>query len=222
MIPIKGQILGVRETVAAFAGIPSILRQAGQSAMTESLALFSKTVRDVYLVGPYPEYIERRTGSFRATFARGHADNIWKVEAQGSAVMGTFGSQDRRARILNDGGTIRSSRPGGYLAVRTEYTKDARGAVRAKYQQPLRNLPNTFVRMGPPRGGRQLRGTVFEKFGKRIVPIAWLVSYVVIIGRRFMERCEQQVGPRIPAIFQQKFNTVLTQLQNTLNRIGGR
>jgi hypothetical protein len=187
--------------------------------MTESLALFSKTVRDVYLVGPYPTEIERRRGSFRATFARGHADNIWKVEAQGSAVMGTFGSQDRRARILNDGGTIRSSRPGGYLAVRTEYTKDARGAVRAKYQQPLRNLPNTFVR---PIRAPKAHAAVFERIGRRVVPIAWLVKEVFIKGRRFMEKTRAVVEPKIPAIFQQKFNTVFTQLQNTLNRIGGR
>jgi hypothetical protein len=133
-------------------------------------------------------------------------------------VIGTFGSADKRANILNTGGTIRPVRS-QFLAVRSEYTRDARGAVRAKYQQPLRNLPNTFVR---PIRAPKAHAAVFERIGRRVVPIAWLVKEVFIKGRRFMERCEQQVGPRIPGIFQQKFNTVLTQLQNTLNRIGGR
>ena len=48
-------------------------------------------------------------------------------------ITGTFGSEDRRARVLNDGtgylpgGVIRSSRPGGLLAMRSDFTKTRRG-----------------------------------------------------------------------------------------------
>jgi hypothetical protein len=208
---ISGKVNGLPETSAALSMIPSLLRQAGMSAMTASLELLSKTVRDDFLMGPYPQEIERRSGSFRATFARGDPDNIWQVQAQGTQVLGTFGSKDKRGHILNDGGIIRSSRPGGFLAVRTEFTRTPRGVVMAKYQQPLRNLPNTFV----------AKQTVFERRGKRIVPIAWLREFVKILGRHFMEKTEKKATPGIQTIFQQKFDTVVTQLTNTLQKLRG-
>jgi hypothetical protein len=216
----RGNVLGVQEMLAAFGQFPSLLRQAGMGAMTESLVYLSKVIRDEYLMGPYPTEIERRSGSFRATFARGHPSNIFTVQAVGTQILGTFGSTDKRGRILNDGGVIRSTRPGGFLAVRTEFTKTPRGVVRDKYQQPLRNLPNTFVVMGGPKGGRQARGTVFEKFGKRIVPIAWLVKYVVIVGRKFMQKGEAKATPGIQTIVQQTFDTMTTQLNQTLQKVG--
>ena len=36
MIPIRGTVTGVSETVAAFSQLPSLLRQAAMAAMTES------------------------------------------------------------------------------------------------------------------------------------------------------------------------------------------
>ena len=209
MIPIRGRVNGVESTISALGQIPSLLRQAGMRAMTDSLQLISKTVRDKYLQGPYPQEIERRSGSFRATFARGHADNIWLVEAQGTRILGTFGSKDKRGRLLNDGGIVRSTRPGGFLAIRTEFTKTGRGIVRAKYQQPLRNIPNTFV----------AKNTVFERIGKRIIPIAWLRRFVTIIGRHFMEKTERVVKPLIPGIFRQELHTMATRVQQALDRI---
>jgi hypothetical protein len=211
MIPIRGEIHGVRETQAALSQVPGLIRQAGMKAMTRSLQLVSRTVRDDYLQGPYPTEIERRSGSFRATFARGHTENIWQVQASGTQILGTFGSKDKRARILNDGGIVRSSRPGGYLAIRTEYTKTGRGVVREKYRQSLRNLPNTFV----------AKGTVFERIGRRIVPIAWLRKFVTIRGRRFMEKTEQKATPGIQAIFREDLGGLLTRLQSTFDRLRG-
>jgi hypothetical protein len=211
---IGGRVLNAQETVAAFGQIPSLLRQAGLAAMTESLKLLSDTVRNDFLMGPYPTEIERRSGSFRASFSRGNQDNIWDVRAQGTSILGEFGSQDKRARILNDGGTIRPVRS-QFLAIRTEFTKTPRGVVRAKYQQPLRAIPNTFVRM---RGAD--RGTVFEKIGKRLVPIAWLVRSVTIVGRRYIQKTEAKAGPGVQTIFRERFNLVLARLQETVRRIG--
>lgn len=209
MIPIRGRVTGVNETISAFGQIPSLLRQAGMAAMTDSLGLLSRVIRDDYLQGPYPFQIERRSGSFRATFQRGHAENIWDVKARGTQVVGTFGSKDKRAKILNDGGTIRSTRPGGYLAIRTEFTKTGRGVVREKYRQSLRNLPNTFI----------AKGTVFERIGRRIIPIAWLRKQVTIDGRRFMEQGSRRANPGIQTIFQERFDTIISRLQAVLARI---
>lgn len=218
MIQVTGQVSGLQETSSALQMLPSLLQQAAQAAMTQSLQLLSTTVREKYLMGPYPEQIERRTGSFRATFARGHPLNIWQVRAQGTQVLGTFGSSDRRARILNDGGVIRPVRS-QYLAVRTEFTKDSRGAVRAKYQQPLRQLHNTFVR---PIRAPSAVAAVFERIGRRVVPIAWLVRFVLIRGRKFMESTQRDATPGIQMIFQQRMDVLITRMNDTLARIRGR
>ena len=218
MITISGKVTGLAETHSTISQIPSLLVQAGEGAMRESLEIFSETLRKDFLEGPYPDEIQSRSGSFRSTFRRGHRDNIFRVESQGTKIIGTFGSQDKRARILNDGGVIRPTRS-KYLAVRTEFTRTSGGVVKAKYQQPLRNLPNTFVRMGSPRAGRQGRGTVFEKIGKRIIPIAWLVLYVVIRGRRFMEKTTTKATPRIQEVFQRRFQLVIDRLNSTLSKL---
>lgn len=215
MITIRGNITGTNETISAFSQIPSLLRQMGEAAMRESLEHVGESIRS-FLVGPYPEFIERRSGSFIASFRRGNAQNIWQVQSSGTTVLGTFGSNDKRANILNNGGTIRPVRS-QFLAVRTEFTKTPRGVVREKYQQPLRNLPHTFVRMRSA-----TKGTVFEKIGKRIVPIAWLVKEVFIKGRKFMEKGSTKAEPGIQAIFQARVNAVVNRLNETLQKIGGR
>ena len=218
MVGITGKIQGLAETSSAISQIPSLLVQAGMAAMNETLTLLSKTVRDDFLRGPYPQEIERRSGSFRATFARGHADNIFQVRAEGTKIIGTFGSTDRRARILNEGGVIRP-RNSRFLAVRTEFTKTSGGVVRAKYQQPLRQLPNTFVR--PIRAPRA-KAAVFEKIGRRIIPIAWLVLYVLIKGRHYVEKTVSKATPQIGPIFERRFGMVITRLNQTLARVRGR
>ena len=118
MIPIKGRVTGLKETVSAISQIPSLLQQAGIASMTECLALLSKTVRDDFLQGPYPDEIERRSGSFRATFGRGNPKNIFRVEARGSIITGTYGSEDIRARVLNDGSDYL---PGGVIRLITSW-----------------------------------------------------------------------------------------------------
>jgi hypothetical protein len=217
MIRIRGKESGVNETSSAVNQIPSLLVQAGMGAMTEALELVSTILRKEHMEGPYPEEIQSRTGSLRSTFRRGHKDNIFDVKAEGTKIVGTFGSQDKRARILNEGGVIRP-RHAQYLAVRTEFTKTAGGVVREKYRGPLRQVPHTFVRMGDPKGPRFARGTVFEKIGKKIIPIAWLVKYVLIKGRQYVQKTVAKATPRIPPIFERRFGEVLTRWQQTLQR----
>jgi hypothetical protein len=218
MIRIGGRVTGVQETVSAISQIPSLLKQAGEGAMREVLELVSETLRKQYLEGPYPEEIQSRSGGFRSTFRRGHPDNIFRVESQGTKIVGTFGSQDKRARILNDGGTIRPKHS-QFLAVRTEFTKTAGGVVRPKYRGPLRGLPNTFVR---PIRAPKAKAAVFERIGKRIFPIAWLLKEVFIRGRHFMEKTVAAVTPRVEEPFRRRFGEVINRFQQTLNRLGRR
>jgi hypothetical protein len=215
MIITKGSVRGLAETSSAINQLPSLLQQMGQAAMRESLEHVGESVRS-FLVGPYPTEIERRSGSFIASFRRGHAQNIWQVQAQGTQVIGTFGSNDQRAHILNDGGTIRPVRS-QFLAVRTEFTKTGRGVVKEKYRQPLRNLPNTFVR---PISAPKAVAAVFERIGKRVVPIAWLLKEVTIIGRKFMQKGEAKATPGIQSIFQARVDAVLTRFNETLQKAG--
>ena len=218
MIPIRGRVRGLQQTNAVVEHAKSLLLQAGHGAMTEALEMVSETLRKDYLAGPYPEEIQSRSGSFRATFRRGHRDNIFRVQSQGTKITGTFGSQDKRARILNDGGIIRP-KTSQFLAVRSEFTKTAGGVVRQKYRESLRGLPNTFVR---PIRGRKAKAAVFERIGRRIIPIAWLVKFVFIKGRHYAEKTVARVGPSLPPIFRRRFDQVTTRLNQTLARIRGR
>lgn len=215
MIPVRGRVTGVQETNSALSSIPSLLRQAAQGAMVECLELLSTTIRQDFLEGPYPEEIQSRTGSFRRTFRRGQPQNIFRVEAKGTMITGTFGSEDQRARILNDGGIIRPTRS-QYLAVRTDFTKTAGGVVRAKYQQPLRGLPNTFVR---PIRAPKAKAAVFERLGKRVIPIAWLVKEVFIRGRHYLDKGLAKASPQFVPIFQKRFDQVIDRFNTTIARL---
>ena len=216
MIPIKGKITGLAETSSALNQLPSLFQQAGIGAMTECLELYSEILRKEHMEGPYPDEIQSRSGSFRRTFRRGQPQNIFQVTARGSTITGTFGSEDQRARILNEGGVIYPRR-GPFLAVRSSFTKTAGGVVQAKYQQPLRQLPNTFVRRIHHRRGTA-EAAVFEKRGRLIVPIAWLVRQVYIKGRQFMAKTLTKAAPRMPAIFERRFHMISEQMQKMLAR----
>jgi hypothetical protein len=220
MIKVMGKVTGLVETQSALSTLPSLFVQAGLGAMTESLEMISEILRKEHMEGPYPEEIQSRTGSFRKTFRRGQPNNIFQVTAQGSTITGTFGSTDKRARILNDGGVIYPRR-GPFLAVRSDFTKTAGGVVQAKYQQPLRQIPNTFVRpIKRRRGLAEL--AVWEKIGKKtIIPIAWLVRQTYHVGRKFMEKTSAKAGPMIPPIFERRFQMVIDRMNQTLAKIRG-
>ena len=145
----------------------------------------------------------------------GTCDNIWRFSTRDQRTRHVW-LKDKRARILNDGGTIGPCAASSWRFGR-EFTKTRRGVVRAKYQQPLRNIPNTFVVM---RGSN--KGTVFERIGKRIVPIAWLRKFVFIRGRKFMEKTERFATAAVYRIFQARMTMLVTRLNDTLSRFGGR
>jgi len=214
MAGVDGKLSGVQPTMSAVSSIPSLIRQAGEAAMTEGLEILSTTLRTDFLQGPYPTEIERRSGRFRASFKRGDKDNIFRVKSEGTKIVGTLGSQDVRAHILDQGGTIRPTRS-QFLAIRTDFTLTGRGVVREKYRGPLRGLPNTFVQR--TRSGKL---GVFEKFGKRIELIAVLVKSVFIRGRHFMDKGVSKATPAIVEHFNVRFQAVFTRLNDTLRKLG--
>lgn len=228
MIPITGKVDGVGPTISALNQLPSLFRQAGIGGMTEVLTLFSKTVREKYLRGPYPMEIARRSGSFAATFVRGHRENIFTVRAEGTSVLGTYGSSDIRAQVLDEGtgylpgGVITSKRAGGYLAIPTNAARTSPGG-RLKHQyanRSWREVPNTFV-------GRSKKGGLYiaRKIGRgrnaRIEVLANLVKSVRIAGRHFMQKTLAVVHPQLSPIFQQRFDRIIQHVTATISRLRG-
>jgi hypothetical protein len=216
MMRMGGKMAGVASTQSAIGQIPGLLQQAGEAAMREGLEHLSQVIRDDYLQGPYPEEIERRSGRFRATFRRGDRDNIFQVTSEGTKILGTFGSRDVRAPILDQGGVIRPTRS-QFLAVRTDVTKDSRGVVKAKYRGPLRALPNTFVR---PIRAPKAKAAVFERIGTMVHAIAWLVKEVFIPGRQYAQKGVTKATPGIVQRFQVRFDAVLNRANEMLRKLG--
>ena len=211
----SGRMTGGPETTQTTKALANLLAQAARAAMTEGLEFLSTTLRTKYLRGPFPTEIERRTGRFAASWARGDRDNIFTVVQEGPKLIGTLGSQDVRAHILNQGGVIRPTRS-QFLAIRTEITRDARGVVLPKYRGPLRNVRNTYVR-------RTASGKlgVFERIRKNVsVMIALLVKSVTIRGRQYAEKGLREATPGIVARFEARFNTVVQRMNDTLRKLG--
>src|SRR5262245_46471028 len=130
--------------ISAFGGFPSLLRQAGEGAMRESLLIISAISHEEYLSGPYPHRLQPRTGRLRASMRRGDKDNIFEVRSQGTQVIGTLGTNVPYARIHEVGGIIKPVK-GQYLAIPTALAKTQRGVVKAEFNRPLRQIPGLFL-----------------------------------------------------------------------------
>src|SRR5215510_327317 len=150
MIRVRGSIRGVPPTIAALSQLPSLLRQAAEAAMRESLELISETARTKYLAGPYPSLLQPRTQRLRASVGRGDRDNIFEVKTQGTVVTGTLGTKVVYARVHEEGsgylpgGVIKPTR-GQYLAIPTDLAKTTGGVVKAEYHKPLRSIPGLYL-----------------------------------------------------------------------------
>jgi hypothetical protein len=220
MITIRGKVTGGPETASALSQLPSLLQQAGMKAMTAGLQLLSKTVREKYLAGPYPEEIQSRTGSFRATFQRGHRENIFQVESRGTQIIGTFGSRDIRAQVLNDGtgflpGGVIKPKGHPYLAIPTSAAKTASGG-RLQHQyanRPLREVPDLF-----PYTTKKGSLALARRRGNRLEVLFILVRQVKIKGRQFLQKARDASFPGIVTEFQQTFTTVIRQVESALRR----
>jgi hypothetical protein len=221
MIRASGRLAGVAQTVSAIGQIPSLLEQGAIKAMTQGLELLSSTIRQEFLVGPYPAEIQSRSGGFRATFVRGHRENIFKVESRGTQILGTFGSNDVRAQVLDEG---TGSLPGGvirpvrskYLYIPVSFAKTASGATKRAYLQP-RAIPNTFVRPNP-RGGFFL----FQRMRQKVIELIGLLkSSVKITGRHFMQKGLNRSLPGIEQGFRTMVTTIVDRANQTLSRLRG-
>lgn len=221
MIRIGGRVNGQRQTVETFLQVKSLVQQGGQRTMHKSLDYVSEVMRRDFLSGPYPTEIERRSGSFAATWRRGHPQNIHEVRSQGLSFIGRLGSEDRRARILAVGGTIRPTGGRRFLTIPTGFAKTATGQVKAEYRRPAREIPNTFlIRRGTrltiwqSTGQRRRRGRLSEV----AKPIFFLVPSVTIRGRFYHTKTERKADPGVQALWRELIVTIEKQAQPRLSR----
>jgi hypothetical protein len=212
MIRLSGKVDGMGPTISAIAQIPSLLRQGFIKAMTQGLEDISEVTRRDYLSGPYPTHLQPRTQRLRASMRRSDRDNIFRVDARETTVIGELGTQVIYGRIHEVGGVIRPKH-GLYLAIRTEFTKTGGGVVRPQYRGPLRLVPNTFVR-------RTSTGSlgVFQRIGQRVMAIAWLVKQVTIPARPYLGPGVQKAFPRVVARFQAVVDAISRAATETLRR----
>jgi hypothetical protein len=217
MIGIGGRVHGVAQTVSAIQQIPSLIRQGGERTMHRSLDYLSEVMRKNYLSGPYPTEIERRGGSFQASWRRGHPQNIHEVEAQGTKIHGRLGSKDRRAKILAVGGTIRPTGGRQFLAIPTERAKTPRGVTKAEFDRPLRQIPGLFLQ-------RARSGGLFaaRKRGSGLEVLFNLVRQATIRGRHYDEKAVRKATPGVQGFWRDLVGTILGRAQQTIRRVRGR
>lgn len=225
MIRINGGVRGQRETIDGFGQIKSLIRQGGQRSMTKSLEHLSEVVRKDYLSGPYPTEVERRSGSFQATWRRGGKENIFEVTSKGMTFEGKLGSTDRRARILAVGGTIRPTGGRKFLTIPTGFAKTPTGQTKREYMRPARQIPNTFLTRNKSTGQLTIwqatapRRRSSQRLSEVAKPIFFLVREVTIKGRFYHTKAEKKATPGVNKIWQDDMTLLVKRGQETLNRI---
>lgn len=203
MIVIKSQIHGVPEVQRMLQQAPTVVVKELNQGVTEGLEIVASLVRTKYLSGPYPRYLQPRTGGLRASWQRGHQQNIWSLTAKGLVIHGEVGSRIHR-QIHETGGTITPKRS-RYLRIPTQFIKTPAGVVRGPYQvADARSIPNTFIRKTRAGTLAIWQVQVSGRKGARssIIPIFWLKPSVFIPARPVKEPAERDATPPITANIQ--------------------
>lgn len=191
---------------------PRQLAGAMREAMHKALLHFRDVFHRSSLSGR--PGLHRRTGDLLRSFKVG-------VSGSGrlSSLMAWLASRSRYAGIHETGGTVRSNRPGGYLAIPLPGALTKAGVLRgalipgsiqeaAGFRQSLRSIKGLFV--------AELGGTPFlcTKRGKGIVPLFVLKQSVYIPPRlRLFEQFRRWIEkPR----FQRFFRNAVTKTWNKM------
>jgi hypothetical protein len=226
MIKLSAKFDGIAPMASAISQIPSLIEQGAIRATTQGLELISKTMRERFLSGPYPENVEARSGHLRATWKRGHADNVFTVVTQGPLITGTLGSKAVQARILNEGsaylpgGVIRPTH-GQYLAIPTALAKSGSGVVKAEYRKPLRQIPNLYLartRSGKLYAAERISGRRSSRL-QRI--LFWLVRSVTIKGRFYIDKSVNTSRAEVIGLFQVMITTIVDRTNQTIGKARG-
>lgn len=214
MIRINGHVRGQVESIAAIQQIPSLLQQGALRAMTESLQLVSATSQREFLSGPYPTHLQPRTRRLRASMKRGDRDNIFRVDAQDTRIIGEVGTNVEYARIHEVGGIIRPKR-GQFLAIPTEAIKTPTGLIQSRYRvESFRQVPNTFIRRS-----RSGSPGIYERFSGGIRRIAHLLRQVTMPPRPFLGTALQRSQTSITERFQLMVQTIIDRANQTLRNV---
>jgi phage gpG-like protein len=220
MIKFNGRVVGQVEMIAAFGQLPSLFKQGAERAMRESLEMVSSVARSKYLSGPYPTYLQPRTGRHRASLRRGDKDNIFSVASQGTTVTGVLGTKAVGARIHELGGVIRPTR-GQYLTIPTAQAKTPSGVLKPEYSRGLRSIPGLYfqrTRSGvlyaaqrdPARGRTR---------SSRIRILFWLARQVKIPARPYLNPSLNESRAAITERFQVMANTIIQRTNETLQKL---
>jgi len=160
---------------------PVALAKALRSPMLKAVYWFKNKHEIARLSGP--PGLQRRSGDLIDSFVPG----VTPMGVGLNDLASWLATRSKYAQTHEEGGTVRSKRPGGYLTIpiSTEYggrALEPRGSVKSKYLD-LRSVPNMFVQ-------RSKKGNLilFEKVGTGIVPMFVLKKSVDIPPRlRFFE-----------------------------------
>lgn len=138
------------------------IKRGAAIGMTETAAHVQRSKVSGQLLGV-------RTGALRRSI-RGDA------VSRSHKVVAYVGASTPYARIHEEGGTIRP-KAAQYLTIPTRHAMTPAGVIRGG----ARSFPNTFVRK--TRSGNP---AIFQRRGKQVVPLFWLVKSVKVKAKRYL------------------------------------
>jgi hypothetical protein len=216
MIKISGKITGLQEMQAALTQLSPVLMDELDASARASAFMVTKTAQKSYLSGPRPGRLGVVTNRLRSSLAEGSPAFIFDVQRQQARVTVTMGTNVKYATTHEPPGgqretVIRSKRSGGYLAVPTALAKTGTGALKDKYNMPLRQIAGLFLARSAdkrtlfaaiktPATGRQRRSGFQVLF--------WLVKQVKIPARPFIAPALRDSTQWITERFQQGLRRV--------------
>lgn len=215
MIRISGRVQGLQETQAALQQVSTLLMDEMDAAMRASLFQTTRIAQKSYLSGPRPGRLGVITNRLRGSLSEGKPGFIMNVERNTFQITGTVGTNVEYATTHEppDGRTetiIKSSRPGGFLAVPTAFAKTPAGALKDIYNRPLRQIEGLFI-------ARAKSGTLFAAIkssatgrqrSSKFTPLFWLLKSVKIPARPFLAPALKDATPWIQERFQKGVHAV--------------
>lgn len=220
MITIR--VKGLPQTQDAIQSLRPVLQATLPKAGEESLTYVSELAQRRYLSGPYPNYLQPRTGELRASWGRGHPLNVWTMVMNGLTLRGAVGTRISWAASHETEITITPKRS-TYLRIPMPFAKDARGALKPEYRvTSARTLLNTRIFPGP--SGNLFIWQVSRSTGRRsrgqVIPIFMLKRSVWRRARPVKAPVEQMAIGWIEQNLGTHLIAVESAVQAALNQSG--
>lgn len=219
---IRIQVTGLSQTQDAIQSLRPVLQGHLSKAGTESLDYVSELAQRRYLSGPYPTYLQPRTGDLRASWGRGHPLNLYTIVLNGLQVRGEVGTRIAWAASHETDITITPKRS-TYLRIPMPFAKDARGALKPEYRvQSARSIPNTRIFRGPSGNLFIWQVTRSATRGARaqVIPLFLLKRSVFRRGRPVKAPVEQQSLGWVEQNLGKHLTEAEATVQVALNQVG--